>query len=508
MSTKDFIRHPITAAILAAGMLPGIAASDVVDAEVKFDPTASGNHTIMDINEFDWQSSGDAVIEDQLPAPAVANGVEVNTFSAWAAGAVVGDAVAFNVHVHARLNDFLNNDGNSIAPDTLSKDGASCAAGSDCFEVTAAASLLETATLVGAGTILITSASGNYAYYLDTAPNSDVSSGAGFNDGIAFLNGNIGFEFIVGTFTQNVGGDSLFDNTVTAQNTDIIDVQNGGNLSLAGTSYDILLSPPGTFDAVVGVGGSIGLLPYTVQVADLVIKGDANSEFTAIEDEVLGACRMTGGGVDVEGTAIDGTLAEASDGGDRSTFGGQLGAPSATQPQPFGHWTHHQQKGPSGSFQFHVGTASAPPETRIVEITCFDEGFCNPARPAYFKQLDWKGVGTFANVKGALSSQVVTQNHKNYTLHCIEGHFEDIGEPGPGGKQPKSNQCNHVPRTLISEGSDCTDCPDIYQMQIYDRADCNDPDKQVIYSWGWPDGGFIGHGNIQIHPEVGQQPPK
>lgn len=111
-------------------------------------------------------------------------------------------------------------------------------------------------------------------------------------------------------------------------------------------------------------------------------------------------------------------------------------------------------------------------------------------------------------MKGALSSQVVTQNHKNYTLHCIEGHFEDIGEPGPGGKQPKSNQCKHTPRELISEGSDCTDCPDVYQMQIYSGPDCDDPANTVIYSWGWPDKGFIGHGNIQIHPEVGQQPPK
>jgi len=97
-------------------------------------------------------------------------------------------------------------------------------------------------------------------------------------------------------------------------------------------------------------------------------------------------CRMTGGGND-EFFFEDGTFNEY-------TFGGQAGAPLASQPQPWGNWTHTQKKGPGGSFTFHAGTPSAPDGTEIDWITCMDPGWCVQARPAPAKQLDFAGVGT------------------------------------------------------------------------------------------------------------------
>jgi len=80
-------------------------------------------------------------------------------------------------------------------------------------------------------------------------------------------------------------------------------------------------------------------------------------------------CRVTGGGVDVDHPNWDGTWAwgqfkKFNGGWDRYTFGGQAGAPTASQPQPYGEWTHHN-RGESGSFTFHAGTASAPEGTEI-----------------------------------------------------------------------------------------------------------------------------------------------
>ena len=71
-------------------------------------------------------------------------------------------------------------------------------------------------------------------------------------------------------------------------------------------------------------------------------------------------CRVTGGGVAENGN-WNGSLAKGIDKNrDRYEFGGQVGANTSSEPQPMGEWTHHQQRGPSGSFVFHSCTASAP----------------------------------------------------------------------------------------------------------------------------------------------------
>ncbi len=201
-------------------------------------------------------------------------------------------------------------------------------------------------------------------------------------------------------------------------------------------------------------------------------------------------CRVTGGGVDSTGE-WDGSMGRGRDDVDRYTFGGQAGARTANQPQPWGEWTHHQQRGPNGRFVFHAGTASAPPETEIDLIECSDPGFCNPARPAPNKQIDFEGVGAFKNIRKApaILGGVVA----GVTLHWFEVHIEDLGEPGRAGTQdPPAAQC--PPDGSAGAVGDC-ECPDFYSITIHEDAD---PASPVIYHVH----GYITGGNLQIHPAI------
>lgn len=265
-------------------------------------------------------------------------------------------------------------------------------------------------------------------------------------------------------------------------------------------------------------------------------------------------CRMTGGGVDTnfnwDHTLADGAMVtngagKLPPGIDRYQYGGQVGAPTASQPQPYGEWQHHQQTGPSGTFAFHSGTASAPKGTRIVEVRCSDPGFCNPARPAPNKQLDWDGIGAFVNVgtgKKAPHFQISNANvvpvpttgkNKLFTYHWVQVNIDDMGEKGnlnngapdpkmcpgrgfgeksagPFVPDPVKNPSNIISLPATELGN--CDCPDFYRITIYNgvlsnavkylpdgRVDPTSLDRtNIIYEvYGYVDGG-----NLQIHPAI------
>ncbi len=218
-------------------------------------------------------------------------------------------------------------------------------------------------------------------------------------------------------------------------------------------------------------------------------------------------CRVTGGGnSDFEGHEY--------------TFGGQAGAPTASQPQPYGEWTHHERKGPGGQkFVFHAGTARAPDATEIDLNVCSDPGACHPARPAPAKQIDFEGVGTFKNLHNA--SAALSSVVSGETLHWFEVHIEDLGEPGTAagrhgnallsrgriggnferhelGGQDAAEGC--PPMGHAGELADC-DCPDFYHIRIYAGVMPGNPlnTTDVIYEVY-----NYFNGNLQIHPPVGQ----
>ncbi len=203
-------------------------------------------------------------------------------------------------------------------------------------------------------------------------------------------------------------------------------------------------------------------------------------------------CRVTGGGVnkneDWDGSFADGEMKHRN-GTDRYTFGGQAGAPLASQPQPWGEWTHHQKNGPAGNFVFHAGTASAPEDTEIDVIECSDPGWCVQARPAPAKQIDFAGVGSFKNMRRP--SESLRDVVPGETLHWFEVHIEDLGEPGRTGTQEDPPpEC--PPEGSAGELADCG-CPDFYAITIHATTD---PGSDVIYRVF----GYILGGNLQIHP--------
>jgi hypothetical protein len=214
------------------------------------------------------------------------------------------------------------------------------------------------------------------------------------------------------------------------------------------------------------------------------------------EPEEILSCRMTGGGnAEAEETIPD----RIGNGNNINvySFGGQAGAPTALQPQPRGEWTHTQKRGPAGSFTFHGGTSSSPPETEIDWITCSDPGWCVEARPAPAKQLDFAGVGTFHNTKD-LPPSIADFVVVGESLHWFEVNIDDLGEPGKSGhQQPPAQECDVLGygRNGSEEFGNC-DCPDFYRIQIFAGPDENSP---VIYEAH----GYIEGGNLQIHPLTG-----
>ncbi len=196
-------------------------------------------------------------------------------------------------------------------------------------------------------------------------------------------------------------------------------------------------------------------------------------------------CRVTGGG---------NSTFEGDGGMNDYTFGGQAGAPLASQPQPWGNWTHHQKSGVSGSFVFHAGTPSAPEGTEIDWISCSDPGWCRQARPAPAKQIDFGGVGTFKNMKD-VPAEIADHIVVGESLHWFEVNIDDLGEPG-GHDDPGFCDPLGYGRNGGAELADC-DCPDFYRIRIYSGStDATDVMYEVY--------GYIDNGNLQIHPPTGR----
>lgn len=207
-------------------------------------------------------------------------------------------------------------------------------------------------------------------------------------------------------------------------------------------------------------------------------------------------CRVTGGGVDFfgdwDGSMAWGRFKKLND-FDFYTFGGQAGAPTASQPQPYGEWTHHNQSGSSGSFVFHAGTASAPEGTEIALIVCSDPGGCAPSGdpPSPCKQIDFEGVGSFKNIKE--DSLFFNSVVPGETLHWFEVHISDLGEPGKNGRQSVAGYCDED-GFVNEQPGDCR-CADFYSITIYETAEPSSPIIYMVY-------GYITGGNLQIHNPI------
>lgn len=282
----------LATALAVAGLAFSLApaAQAAIATNVQLSTSADGNYDVTGINEFDWQSSGDLVIENSLAGgSAVIDGVvrnDITTFSAWvaaanASGSFNNDTIVFDLHGHARLNDMLDVEGGGIAPATLDTNGSNL--GDAGFEITAAFSGTESATMVDFNTLRFDTISGSYSFFFDTTPDSDVSAGTGFTNGDEFLTGAL--LAVAGTASFNADGSfsasTLLTNSITSYDSNIIEADPVTNRPLVGSTFDTLISLPGALQALVNVGGTVGLDQYVVVGGDLRLKADANSEFSA-----------------------------------------------------------------------------------------------------------------------------------------------------------------------------------------------------------------------------------
>ena len=231
---------------------------------------------------------------------------------------------------------------------------------------------------------------------------------------------------------------------------------------------------------------------YTATVTDAEdCTGSCSATLTTLDC----ACRVTGGGVD--GTVPPRSWVEAVDTNDHYTFGGQVGAPSASSDGdgPWGEWTHRQHRGEQGRFTFHAGTASAPEGTEIAWIQCHDPDNCNPARPAPNKQLDFGGIGSFSNIKKGTPVDDFADS-RNRTLHYFEVHIEDLGEPGnQDDAEVGSATCPYGGHAGLPAGDEKCACPDFYTIRIHETTN---PASNVMYEIL----GYINGGNLQLHPPI------
>jgi hypothetical protein len=287
-----------TAAAVGAALISLAAASSaqagIIPTNVQVSTTGTGVYDVTGINQFDWQSSGDLVVKQTLVSGSV-DGTNYTSFSAWVAAANAAltanpsdtSTATINIFAHARLNDMLDTGGGSIAPATLDKNGA--VGGDAGFEITAALDAAETIKMVAVNTLQFISITGTYTFFFDTTPDSVVTTGAGFTDGVNMLTGAVTDTSGTATIDPATGkfsGNSLLTNTVTAYNALYIQTDPASNAPLVGTTFDTLLKLPNLpLEAVVGVGGVDGLVPpggaggTTVATGDLVLKADANSQF-------------------------------------------------------------------------------------------------------------------------------------------------------------------------------------------------------------------------------------
>lgn len=280
----------LKSAVLVALLFAALVISPAAHATswptlVQFDSDATSTYDITGIQTFDWQTTGNLVIEQAL----ISASNNATTLGDFFDIAVAGDTLSMNIHAHARLNDFIDSGGGSIAASGFVTDGSSSG-----WEVTMTLDGQETATYgvnqINQGMLYFTDISGTFNYYLDDSPGSVVTTGAGFNTGgtvgeTPFLTGNL--SLINGDYNQVTDkGSTYLTNTITDYDETVIETDPVySNVYLIGTTFDTTVQLSSLIPtASVDHDGVIGDDPYDIGDYDLILNADASSNFEAVPE--------------------------------------------------------------------------------------------------------------------------------------------------------------------------------------------------------------------------------
>jgi hypothetical protein len=278
--------------VLMAFMFTLFLVSTASATLVQFSTAGNGIYDITGIASFDWDNLGSAVVEQTL----VDSSNGATTLNGFFATANAGDTLTFKLHAQDRLTDFRSSTG-TLPNNGLDTDGSGPNAGT--YEVTATLDAEETAKVLVAGLtplIQFTGINGTFQYFLDSSPDSNIDTGAGYNDGTSlnnpFLKGTV--DSVSGTFTGGtVGfGANTLSSTITYYDPNVIETDPASaGVYLLGSRFDSTLHYSNDSDLnAVNIGGIIGgdaNIPgssYTVQATDLILSADANSGFTAVPE--------------------------------------------------------------------------------------------------------------------------------------------------------------------------------------------------------------------------------
>lgn len=547
------LKSKAIAAALCAAALGWLGSASAAET-IKFNPFGTGNVNAIDVGAFDW-TVNNALIEGGNPAGGVTTGTQVRALT------------------HARMGSLLSPSSQVIA----------LPAGTE-FTMVSSHGLVVSVSGPGFASYSYDPTQDSYFEMWVGAPNSNPLAGTGYNDGKRIMYGKVtnaaGNFLNFGNVVQFDQFPSPADNNYPGQIT--VDGVGGASISVQILAADPDYFPgmtPQVIDTVKAFFNGVVKLPFNevdpsglftgadagfpfvgspvpdvlpnlgpvnggLQTADrnFQLQADTNQSFE-IGEAVPGLCRVTYGGNDRNNNVDPNKFGEACapdttisvKGRDKKipsdncyTFGGQVGAPSASSAKggPFGEHTHHQKTGPAGMFVFRAGTNSAPKSTRIDAVVCKDEGACRQAvANGQFKQIDFEGTGSFRVLDDVAKAYLIGNgapvdigpDNVSERKYYFRVDMDDLGEPGNQWASGKKNivadllgRCqaffNADQNNPLSTADPlflsffggytaqqaCSSCPDVYQIRIHAGEDASSP---VMYEVR----GFLTGGNIQIH---------